>query len=111
MEPYGHGDYALAVSGLRSVTEKQPQFVEARFYLAISLLLSNDRSAGIQELQTVIAAGATPYLEPARFFLAKALLGDHNISGADQQLRIVAEMHGKLEKQAQVLHAQIVPRP
>jgi len=38
-------------------------------------------------------------------------LGDHNISGADQQLRTVAQMHGKLEKQAQVLHAQIVPRP
>jgi hypothetical protein len=27
------------------------------------------------------------------------------------QLRVIVEMHGKLEKQAQVLHAQIVPRP
>jgi hypothetical protein len=43
--------------------------------------------------------------------LAKALLGEGNLAGADLQLRIIVEMHGKLEKQAEVLHAQIIPRP
>ena len=75
------------------------------------LLFTNDRLAGIQELQTVIAAGDTPYLERSHFYLAKALLGDRNISAAERELRSVVEMHGQLEKRAQVLQAQIVPRP
>jgi TolA-binding protein len=109
MEHYRKGDYAGAAVGLRGVALASASSVEARFYLAICLLLTNDRPAAIQELQAVIAAGDTPYLEPARFYLAKALLADRNIRGADIQLRVVVEMHGKLEKQAQVLQAQIVP--
>jgi TolA-binding protein len=111
MEPYQKHDYVRAVSGLRTVVQAHPQFIAARFYLGICLLLSGDRASGIQELQAVIAAGGTPYLERARFYLAKALLGTHNINGADVQLRVIVEMHGNLEKQAQVLHAQIVPTP
>jgi hypothetical protein len=111
MERYRRRDYVGAVLGLRAATQFQPQSVEARFYLAICLLLTNDRLAGIQELQTVIGAGDTPYLERSHFYLAKALLGDRNISAAERELRKVAEMHGQLEKQAQVLQAQIVPRP
>ena len=111
MEHYRKRDYAGAVSGLRAPAEAQPQSVEARFYLAICLLLTNDRPGGIQLLQDVIAAGNTPYLEPARFYLAKALLSEGKIAGADLQLRIVIEMHGKLDKQAQVLRAQIVSGP
>jgi len=111
MEHYRKRDYAGAILGLRAATQAQPQSVEAQFYLAICLLLTNDRLAGIQELQTVIAAGDTPYLEQSHFYLAKALLGDRNISAAERELRKIMEMHGQLEKQAQVLKAQIVPRP
>jgi thioredoxin-like negative regulator of GroEL len=111
MEHYRRGDYAGAAVGLRAAAESQPQSVEARFYLAICLLLTNDRSGGIQLLKDVTASGNTPYLESARFYLAKALLGEGNLAGADLQLRIIIEMHGKLEKQAQVLHAQIIPWP
>ena len=109
MEHYRERDYAAAIPGLRAANQAPSQSVETRFYLAICLLLTNDRPAGIQELQAVIAAGDTSYLELARFYLAKALLGNRNITGAEQQLRSVVEMHGKLEKQAQVLRAQIVP--
>jgi TolA-binding protein len=111
MERYRNRDYAGAIPGLRAAANAQPQSAGASFYLAICLLLTNDRSAGIQELQTVVGAGATPYLEGARFYLAKALLGDRNVDGAVEQLQKVVEMHGSLEKQAQVLHAQIVPTP
>ena len=111
MEEYRKPNYAGAIAGLRAAAEAQPPSVEAQFYLAICLLMTNDRSGGIQELQAVIAAGSTPYLEAARFYLAKAFLADRNTHGADVQLRVIVEMHGKLEKQAQVLHAQIVPRP
>jgi TolA-binding protein len=111
MENYRKRDYAGAIAGLRAAVQAEPQSAEAHFYLAICLLMTNDRAGGIQELQAVIAAGSAPYLEAARFYLAKALLADRNIRGADVQLRVIVEMHGKLEKQAQALHAQIVPRP
>lgn len=111
MERYRQHDYAGAALGLRAVADAQPQSVEARFYLAISLVLTNDRPAGVQLLKDVTASGGTPYLESARFYLAKALLGEGNLAGADLQLRIIIEMHGKLEKQAQALHARISPRP
>jgi TolA-binding protein len=109
MKRYRTHDYAVAAMGLRAVTEAQPQSVEARFYLAICLLLTNDRPGGIQLLKDVTAGGETPYLESARFYLAKALLSEGNLAGADLQLRIIVEMHGKLEKQAQALHLQIIP--
>ena len=109
MEHYRKRDYTGAVSGLRASAQAEPQSVPARFYLAICLLLTNDRPAGIQLLKDVTAAGNTPYLESARFYLAKALLSEGNLAGADLQLRIIFEMHGKLEKQAQALHAQIIP--
>jgi TolA-binding protein len=111
MEDYQKRDYSGALPGLRAAAQAQPESVEAQFYLGICLLLTNDRSDGIQELQAVTAAGNTPYLEAARFYLAKALLADRNIRGADVQLRVIVEMHGKLEKQAQALQAQIVPTP
>jgi TolA-binding protein len=111
MEEYRKRNYSGAIAGLQAATQAQSQSVEAHFYLAICLLMTNDRSAGIQELQAVTGAGTTPYLEAARFYLAKALLADRNIRGADVQLRVIVEMHGKLEKQAQTLHAQIVPTP
>ena len=111
MEDYRKRDYSGAIAPLRVAAEVQRQSVDARFYLAICLLMTNDRSGGIQELQAVIAAGGTPYLEAARFYLAKALLADRNTRGADVQLRVIVEMHGKLEKQAQTLHSQIVPTP
>jgi hypothetical protein len=111
MDQYRKRDYAGAAARLRAAVEAQPQSVEARFYLGICLLLTADRPGGIQTLKDVTAGGNTPYLESARFYLAKALLSEGNLAGADLQLRIIIEMHGKLEKQAQVLHAQIIPRP
>jgi TolA-binding protein len=111
VEHYQKRDYAAAIPGLRAGTQAQSPSVAARFYLAICLLLTDDRPAGAAQLQAVIAAGDTPYLETSRFYLAKALLGGRNITGAERQLHKVVEMHGNLEKQAQVLLAQIMPTP
>jgi tetratricopeptide (TPR) repeat protein len=109
MDRYWQHDYTGAIAGLRAMLHSEPRSMEARFYLAVCLLLERDRSEGIQELQGVISAGNTPFLEAAHFYLAKALLGDRNIDGAAEELRKVVEMQGNLEKQAQVLRAQIVP--
>jgi hypothetical protein len=107
MEPYEIHDYAGAASHLRGVTDAQPDFVAARFYLGISLLLSGDRISGIQELRALAETGDGPYLERARFYLAKGLLAEHDAKRAEQQLQSVIEQHGDLEKQATVLLGQI----
>lgn len=107
MLSYQKQDYAAAASALRAVTEAKPDLVAARFYLGISLLLSGDRIAGIQELTAVTMAGDSPYLERARFYLAKGLLAEHDIPRAQQQLQDVIAQHGDLEKQATVLLGQI----
>ncbi len=106
---YLKGDDAGAIRGFRAVVQVHPDAVEARFYLGICLLLTNDRAAGREQLLSVIDAGSTPYLERARFYLAKALIGQRDIAGASQLLKSVIAMHGEMEKQSQVLLRQIEP--
>lgn len=109
MARYAKQDYAGAATELRAVSEAQPNFAAARFYLGISLLLAGNRIAGIQELDALTTAGDSPYLERARFYLAKGLIAEHDIHRAQQQLQDLIEQHGHLEKQATVLLGQIRP--
>jgi hypothetical protein len=109
MARYAKQDYAGAATDLRAVSEAQPDFAAARFYLGISLLLAGNRIAGIQELDALTTAGDSPYLERARFYLAKGLIAEHDIHRAQQQLEQLIEQHGRLEKQATVLLGQIRP--
>ena len=48
--------------GLEAVVQTHTESVEARFYLGICLLLTNDRAAGMAQLLGVINAGDAPYL-------------------------------------------------
>ena len=107
MALYQRQDYAGSASALRSVADAHPDFVAAKFYLGISLLLAGDRIAGIQELRALTEAGAGPYLERARFYLAKGLLAEHDIRRAEEQLEQLIALHGDLEKQATTLLGQI----
>jgi TolA-binding protein len=107
MTRYAKQDYAGAASALRAVADANPGFVAAKFYLGISLLLSGDRIAGIQELRALSTAGDSPYLERARFYLAKGLIAEHDIQRAQQQLEDLISQHGDLEKQAATLLSQI----
>ncbi len=111
MKSYSERDYSAAIPALRAAADLRAESVEPPFYLGICLILKNELPAGTQELQRVIAAGDTPYLERARFYLAKGLLGEGDIPGAEQQLRKVLDMHGGLQKEAGVLLVQIVPQP
>ncbi|HLH00596.1 MAG TPA: tetratricopeptide repeat protein [Bryobacteraceae bacterium] len=106
MEKYTARDYAGAIRALRTVTSAQPNFLPAHFYLGVSLLLTNNRAAGIEQLEAVTRFKGSPYVEKARFYLAKALLGQGDRSGAQQQLDQVIAMQGNLETQARALLAQ-----
>jgi TolA-binding protein len=107
MQPYSAGDYASAIPALRAAAAAHPDFVPARFYLGISLLLTKDRPAAIEQLQSVTAARNSPYAEQAHFYLAKAFIAQGNRSAAQQQLDLVIATAGPLESQARALLAQI----
>jgi tetratricopeptide (TPR) repeat protein len=107
MELYSKGDYPKAIGPLRSISEKQPDFAAARYYLGICLLSVGDRPAGVDELKAVVALGQTPYLQGARFFLAKGLLGAGDIGGARREFEHVVELDGDFKPLAQVLLSEI----
>jgi len=109
MALYEKQDYAGAASALRAVTDANPDFAAAKFYLGVSLLLSGDRISGIQELRALTEVGESSYLERARFYLAKGLIAEHDIKRAQQQLQSLIEEHGDLEKEAAALLGQIQP--
>jgi TolA-binding protein len=108
MEHYVKRDFAGAIPGLRASVAAQADGPQAWFYLGICSLLVGDQVGGMQDLQSVIGAGDTPYLESARYFSAKALLGTGDVSGARVQLEKVIAMHGDLEKRSESLLTQIV---
>lgn len=107
IERYSNRDYSAAIDGLGAVVEKHPGLVEARLYLGICYLFTNNRPAGIAELRNVVDAGQTPYLEQARFYLAKGLLGTGDIAGTRQQLNEAIAMHGEMAQQAETLLTRI----
>ena len=109
MAHYTMQDYAGAATALRAVSDAQPDFPAAQFYLGITLLLGGDRISGIQELRDLTMAGDGPYLERARFYLAKGLIAEHDVKRAQEQLKELVEQHGHMEKQATVLLGQIRP--
>jgi len=109
MALYKDQNYTGAASALRTVTNAQPDFVAARFYLGISLLLAGDRISGIQELRALTEDGGSSYSERARFYLAKGLIAEHDLKHAQQQLQNLIEAHGDLERQAAALLGQIQP--
>jgi len=106
---YLKGDDASAIREFRAVVQAHPDSVEARFYLGICLLLTNDRAAGMEQLLGVINAGDASYLERAHFYLAKAQIGQRDIRAASEQLEAVIAMHGPMEREAGTLLAQITP--
>lgn len=107
IERYSQRDFAAAIPGLAAAVQAQPDFVEARFYLGVCYLFTEDRAGGIAQLRGVVAAGETPFLERARFYLAKGLLASGDIPAAREQLDNAIAMHGDMEQQAESLLAQI----
>jgi hypothetical protein len=110
MKRYAAGDFAGAAVTLRSTLTANVGLTEARYYLALSELLSGDRISGTADLERVIAAGDTPYQSEARFYLAKALLAANNAGGARQQLETLISQKSELAPRATEILNQL-PKP
>jgi hypothetical protein len=102
MEQYQRGDYGAAIATLEKFDTAQ-----ARFFLGVSYLLSNQTDSGLAALGRVIAAGDSPYLEEARFYSAKGFLQKSDAAGARKQLESVIAMKGDLAAQAGQLLQQL----
>jgi len=108
MQFYQNKQYLRAIPLLRITTDRQPDFLTARFYLGISFLLADRVPLGIKELRKVAAAeGENPYREAAHFYLAKGLIARNDTMDAREQLQSVIALHGPHENEAKALAAKI----
>lgn len=98
MDRYRNRDYSGAIALL-----SRQDSTEARYYLGICYLLSDNTDAGVRALRTVEGSRK----EEARYYLAKGLLALGDPNGARAELEQVAATHGSLEKQARSLVEQI----
>lgn len=112
MEFYQKKMYLRSIPLLRVTTDRQPDFLTARFYLGICFLLTDRVPVGIKELRKVAATeGENPYREAAHFYLAKGLIARNDLLDARDQLRTVIGMHGSHEREAQELSQKIATAP
>ena len=103
MRHYLKKDYAGAITGLRASLRRDPDAIDARFYLGVSYLLTNQTDSAVEELLRTTSAGDSPYLEGAHFYLAKAFLHKNNPARAKDELRKAVALRGRYEAEAQKL--------
>jgi len=92
MKQYLKGNFAAAIPGLRAALKTDPDTVDARFYLGISELLSDQTDQAAQEFRRTIALGDSPYLEGAHFYLAKAYIRKNDLAAAEGELKRTIEI-------------------
>jgi tetratricopeptide (TPR) repeat protein len=107
MRLYSAGDYAGALSGLRTADELKPGAPRTRFFLAVCQLLIGQNTEAAAAFEQTIALGDSPYLEEAHFYLAKALLRLGRLPAARRELQRTVERHSGLEQEARQLIVQI----
>ena len=107
MTSYAAGDCGAAVPGLRRSLGMDDSLMQARFHLAVCDLQAGRIQDAVTNLQRVIAAGESPYLEDAHFFLAKARIRQGDVEGARQELTRVVSLRGDRRDQAERLLNQL----
>jgi TolA-binding protein len=107
MRRYMDADYAGAIPGLRAAADLRPEAPQYAFFLGACLLLTGGTEPAVTELERAIALGESPFLEEAHFYLAKARLRQGQPGAAREQLTRTIERHGRFEKEARQLLAQV----
>lgn len=94
MAAYAAHNYQDAAKDLKSVIAAQPVDVQANFYLAVSLLMTDDVAQAIDRLRVVLGAGDTPFRQTATILLAKARIREGNLDEAERQLEQISSASG-----------------
>ena len=103
MVAYAAGNCTGALPGLQRAVSLDGSLLQTRFYLAACELHEARAKEAVPNLERVIAAGESPYLEDARFLLAQARIEQGDVEGARQELRRVIALQGDRREQAQRL--------
>jgi hypothetical protein len=91
MKAYTGRRYASAADILRRFVTVEPEDPAGNFFLAVSLMMTDEVGEAEDRLGVVIGAGTTPFEYPARFVRAKAWIRLGNLDAADAELERVAK--------------------
>lgn len=103
---YGRRQFDRAADLFRRMVAADPDDTAANFFLAASLMMTDDVGEAEDRLAAVLAADASPFTIPARFVLAKALIRLGRLDAAERELVLVAETQGAYARAA----AELLPK-
>ena len=106
MKAYSGRQYERAADILRRFVTVEPEDPAGNFFLAVSLMMTDEVGEAEDRLGVVIGAGITPFEYPARFVRAKALIRLGHLDAADAELERVAKSAGVYARDA----ADLLPK-
>ena len=103
---YGSRRFDESAERLRRFVAVEPDDAAANFFLAVSLMMTDDVGEAEDRLNAVLSAGETPFTVPARFVLAKALIRLGRLDAAERELIRAAAADGPYAR----LAAELLPK-
>lgn len=90
MTAYARKQYGHAADLLRRFAAVEPDDPAGNFFLAVSLMMTDEVGEAEDRLAAVLAAGQTPFERAARFVMAKAAIRLGKLDVADRELARLA---------------------
>ena len=90
MRAYGRKQYAAAADLLRRFVAAEPEDPAGNFFLAASLMMTDEVGEAEDRLGVVIGAGQTPFVRAAHFVMAKAAIRQGKLDVAERELTLLA---------------------
>jgi len=90
MKAYDGRQYERAAGILRRFVTVEPDDPAGNFFLAVSLMMTDEVGEAEDRLNVVVDAGSTPFEFSARFVRAKAWIRLGKLDAAEQELQQVA---------------------
>jgi predicted Zn-dependent protease len=106
MKAYDGRQYARAADILRRFVTVEPDDPAGNFFLAVSLMMTDEVGEAEDRLGVVIGAGPTPFEYAARFIRAKAWIRLGQLDKADPELELVARSTDAYARSA----AELLPK-
>jgi TolA-binding protein len=107
MDAYVQRDFARAADRLRAVVAADSTNVQARFYLGVSLVMTDDARGAADAFRAVAAAGPSPFHDSARLLLAKAEMRAGDLDAAARTLADASRESGPHAAEAAELARQL----
>jgi predicted Zn-dependent protease len=106
MKAYDARQYGRAADVLRRFVTVEPEDPAGNFFLAVSLMMTDEVGEAEDRLGVVLGAGRTPFEYPAHFVQAKASIRLGELDAADRELELVAKSTDAYARSA----AELLPK-